>query len=225
MRDVLLFAVFPYVAVAIAAVAGAYRWAALRPSITARSSELLEERSLYWGSPAWHGAILAILAAHLAATALPGAWAALLAAPWRLYVLEVAGLGLGAVAALGIGVLVARRIRLRAVTSRMDVVVLALLVVQAATGLAVGFTLRWGSGWYLHTAAPWLRSLAALDPRIDGMAALPGLVQLHALTAFALLAVLPLSRLVHAVSLPVSYLWRPPQLVLWRRAPTEEGRP
>jgi nitrate reductase gamma subunit len=51
------------------------------------------------------------------------------------------------------------------------------------------------------------------------MAVLPAVVKLHAVNAFVLIGLLPLSRLVHATSIPLSYLWRPPQVVLWRRAP------
>jgi nitrate reductase gamma subunit len=95
--------------------------------------------------------------------------------------------------------------------------VLALLVAQVATGVWVALNLRWGSVWYLHTAVPWLRSLARLDPQVEYAALLPAVVKVHALCSFALLAVAPFSRLVHALAVPVSYLWRPYQLVIWNR--------
>ncbi len=225
MSDLFLFGVVPYLAVALAAGGTAYRYRALRSTVTARSSQLLEGRLLYWGSVPWHYAILAILVAHLLAAVFPGTWARLLGSPSRLFALEVTGLALGAVALLGLTALVVRRLFLRSTTGAMDWVVLLLLLLQAATGLYVAFAMRWGSAWYLHTAAPWLASLARLSPRIDAMAALPGVVKVHAVNAFVLLALLPLSRLVHATVVPVSYLWRPPQLVIWRRGPArnEEG--
>jgi nitrate reductase gamma subunit len=82
----------------------------------------------------------------------------------------------------------------------------------------VAFALRWGSVWYLHTAAPWLASLARLAPDVTRMAVLPWVVKVHALNAFLLLALVPLTRLIHATRIPLSYLWRPPQRVVWRRA-------
>jgi nitrate reductase gamma subunit len=87
----------------------------------------------------------------------------------------------------------------------------------------VAFALRWGSVWYLHTAAPWLASLARLSPRIEEVAALPAVVKVHAVNAFVLVALLPLSRLVHVIRIPLPYLWRAPQLVIWRRRTARDG--
>lgn len=219
MTDMFLFGVVPYLAVALAVGGTVYRYRALRSTVTARSSQLLEGRMLFWGSVPWHHAILVILVAHLVAAVLPGTWARLLGSPTRLFVLEVTGLALGILALLGLVVLVVRRLSLVSTTGAMDWVVLLLLLLQTATGLYVAFALRWGSAWYLHTAAPWLGSLARLSPRIDEMAVLPAVVKVHAVNAFVLVALLPLSRLVHATVIPLSYLRRPPQLVIWRRAP------
>jgi nitrate reductase gamma subunit len=222
MSDLFLFGVFPYLAVALAAGGVVYRYRARRSTITARSSQLLEERLLFWGSVPWHPAILAILVAHVGAAVAPGAFGRLLGSPLRLYALEVTGLALGALALFGIVVLLVRRARLAHATSRMDGAVLVLLVVQAGTGLFIAYALRWGSVWYLHTAAPWLASLARLSPEVERMAVLPAVVKVHALNAFVLVALLPLSRLVHATTLPLSYLWRAPQVVIWRRAPAQD---
>lgn len=218
MSDLFLFGVVPYLAVALAVGGTVYRYRALRSTVTARSSQLLEGRLLFWGSVPWHYAILVILLAHVAAAVFPGTWARLLGSPVRLFALEVTGLALGALALLGLLALIARRPSLASTTSTMDWVVLLLLLLQAASGLWVAFTLRWGSAWYLHTAAPWLASLVRFSPRIDTMVVLPGVVKVHAVNAFVLVALLPLSRLVHATVIPLSYLRRPPQLVIWRRA-------
>lgn len=224
MSSLFLFGVFPYLAVLVAVAGVAYRRIALRSTVTTRSSQLLEGSLLHWGSVPWHLAILAILAAHVAATVFPEAWAALLGSAARLYVLEITGIGLAAVAVLGIALLAVRRIVLSRATSVMDWVVLASLALQAGTGLYVAFALRWGGAWYVRTAAPWLASLARLSPQIDRMAALPTVVQLHAANAFLLVALVPLSKLVHVTSLPLAYAWRPPQVVVWRRAAREEIR-
>ena len=219
MSDLFLFGVFPYLAVALAVGGTVYRWRAAKSTVTARSSQLLEGRLLFWGSVPWHPAILAILIAHVAAAAFPRAWGRLLGEPSRLYALEITGLALGALAVLGIAVLLVRRAAFARGARAADLAVLALLLVQAGTGLFVAFALRWGSVWYLHTAAPWLASLARLAPEVGQMAVLPWVVKVHALNAFLLLALVPLTRLVHATRIPLSYLWRPPQRVVWRRAP------
>jgi nitrate reductase gamma subunit len=215
--DTFFLGVFPYVAVAVA-VLGTWARARYRPdTVTARSSQLFEARLQQLGSIAWHTAILAILAAHVAAAVAPGAMGRLLGSPARLYVLEVSGLALGALALAGLLVLAVRRLRLKVRTSALDWLVLGALAAQVVTGLWIAYALRWGSGWYLHTAAPWLASLARLDPELAAMSVLPPIVKVHAVGAFVLLALVPFTRLVHAFVWPVAYLWRAPQLVLWRR--------
>ncbi len=152
----------------------------------------------------------------------PGTWAALIAQPVRLYVLEVTGLGLGLGALIGLVLLTIRRLgndRARVVTSPADWLLLIVLLLQVALGFWVALVYRWGSDWYLHTAVPWLVSLATLRPQTQYVTALPWLVKLHMLGGFLLLAIFPFTRLVHVVVLPLSYLWRPYQVVIWYRRP------
>ncbi|MBI4546155.1 MAG: respiratory nitrate reductase subunit gamma [Gemmatimonadetes bacterium] len=222
MLNVLLFVVFPYVAAVLALVVGIYRYVQDRFSYSSLSSQFLENRALFWGSVPWHYAILIILLAHLLALIAPGAWAALIAAPARLYTLEVSGLALGLVAIAGLGVLILRRLRharIRTVTSALDWVLLAALLGQAALGFWVALLYRWGADWYLYTAAPWLVSLAKLQPKIDYIVMLPWLVKLHFLGGFLIIGLFPFTRLVHVVTVPVTYLWRPYQVVIWNRTP------
>lgn len=220
MTDLFLFGVFPYVAVAVFVVGIGWRFRAAKAGIGTRSSQSLEDRLLFWASVPWHYAILLILAAHLAAVVFPGTWGALLGAPTRLAVLEVTGIALGLWALASCALMLFRRAtnaRLRAVTTKLDWIVIALLLAQVATGVQIALTLRWGSVWYLHTTVPWLHSLATLSPQIEHAVLLPTLVKVHALSAFVLVALVPFSRLVHAVTVPVHYLWRPYQRTIWNR--------
>lgn len=222
MLDVMLFVVFPYVAVVVAVLATAHRYAADRFSFSSQSSQFLENRALFWGSVAWHYGVVVILLAHLAALLFPAWWAALIAEPVRLYVLEVVGLGLGLVALAGLALLIVRRLgspRVRVVTTVMDWVLLAALLGQVALGSWVALVYRWGSDWYLHTAVPWLVSLLVLDPRVQYVTALPWVVKLHMLGGFLIVALFPFTRLVHVVTAPVTYLWRPYQVAIWYRRP------
>jgi nitrate reductase gamma subunit len=163
---------------------------------------------------------LIILLAHFLAFLIPSGWAVLLGRPLRLYILEVTGLALGISTLIAVSLLIFRRItnaRVAAVTTVIDWLVLATLLLQVATGVYIAFTLRWGSVWYLHTATPWLWSLIKLDPQLHYLAALPFVVKLHAFNAFLILALFPFSRLVHVVSVPLTYLARPYQVVIWYR--------
>jgi nitrate reductase gamma subunit len=220
MIDLILFGVFPYVAVALAVAVGIYRYAIDRYSWSSQSSQFLESRALFWGSVPWHYGILTILLAHLLALLFPSGWGTLLGRPARLYFLEVSGLALGIITVIAVALLLVRRAldaRVAVVTSRIDWLLLALLLAQVATGVYIAFTLRWGGVWYLHTATPWLRSLVVFQPELQYIAVLPGVVKLHAFNAFLLVAVFPFSRLVHVVSIPLSYLARPYQVVVWYR--------
>lgn len=218
MADMILFGVFPYVAVALAVAVGCYRYFVDRYSWSSHSSQFLENRTLFWGSVPWHYAILIILLAHFLAFLVPSGWGALLGRPLRLYFLEVTGMALGLSTLIAVILLIVRRAtndRLLSVTSVVDWLVLAALALQVATGVYIAFTLRWGSVWYLHTATPWLWSLVKLDPQVQYLAALPMVVKLHAVNAFVLIALFPFSRLVHVVSIPLSYFARPYQVVIW----------
>lgn len=220
MTDMILFGVFPYVAVALMLGVGIYRYCVDRYSWSSQSSQFLESRALFWGSVPWHYAILIILLAHFLAFLVPSAWGVVLGNPLRLYLLEATGLALGISTLIAVLLLIVRRIgnpRVSAVTTVIDWCVFATLLLQVATGVYIAFTLRWGSVWYLHTAAPWLWSLLKLDPQIQYLAALPTVVKLHAFNAFLIIAIFPFSRLVHVVSVPLSYLSRPYQVVIWYR--------
>ncbi len=220
MTDMILFGVFPYVAVALMIGVGIYRYCVDRYSWSSQSSQFLESRVLFWGSIPWHYAILIILMAHFLAFLVPTSWGVVLGSPLRLYLLEVTGLALGLSTLIAVGLLIFRRItnaRVSAVTTVIDWFVLVALLLQVATGVYIAFTLRWGSVWYLHTATPWLWSLLKLDPQLQYLAALPLVAKVHIFNAFLILALFPFSRLVHVVSVPLTYLGRPYQVVVWYR--------
>jgi len=220
MTDMVLFVAFPYVAVILAVIVGVYRYFSDRFSYSSLSSQFLENRQLFWGSVPWHYGILFILGAHLLAAIFPSAWGALIGSPARLYVLEVTGWALALMTIVGAGLFIVRRLgnpRLMAVTSGVDWLLLLALLVQVVLGFWVAFFYRWGAAWYLHTAVPWLVSLFALSPQPAYVAALPLIPKLHILGGFFIIALFPFTRLVHLVTVPITYLWRPYQVVIWNR--------
>lgn len=220
MFDFFLFAVWPYLAVAVAIAGGLYRYYADRFSFTSLSSQLLESRQLFWGSVPWHYGIVILLIGHLIGWIIPNWVAAFNGAPIRLYILEITAFGLGLFALLGILVLMGRRAsspRALAVTSTMDLVLLLLLLFQVVAGLYTALTVRWGSWWYLSNAVPYLNSLVTLQPKVQYATTMPLIAQLHLLNAFLLVAIFPFSRLAHIFTVPITYLWRPYQQVIWNR--------
>jgi nitrate reductase gamma subunit len=220
MNDFILFAVFPYVAVVLAVAGGVYRYRTDRFSYSSLGSQLLENRSLFWGSVPWHYGIVVVLLAHLIGFLVPGIWATITAKPAVLYTIEMLGFAFGLAALFGLCVLMVRRAsleRIRAVTSVMDWVVLAALLVQVGLGMWVSLVYRWGADWYVDTAVPWLISLVSLNPQIQYVTSLPWAVKLHMFTGFVVIALFAFSRLVHLIMFPFWYLWRPYQLVIRNR--------
>ena len=59
------------------------------------------------------------------------------------------------------------------------------------------------------------------ESALERIEALAGKV--HAFNAFLLVALLPFSRLVHALSVPLGYLARPYQIVIWYRQQNQKG--
>lgn len=220
MSNLFLWAVFPYMAVAIAVIVGLYRYFGDRFSFSSQSSQFLENRLSFWGSTMWHYGIILILIPHTLGFWFPKAWALLIADQTRLYVMEITGLALAVMAILGLAILIIRRLtnaRAQSVTTALDWVLLAALMFQVVMGFWIAFFYRWGSEWYLHTSVPWLASLAVFNPQIQYVTAMPLPVKLHMLNAFVILALFPFTRLVHVVTLPLPYLFRPYQVVIWYR--------
>jgi nitrate reductase gamma subunit len=218
VADLFFYIIFPYIAMALAIVGGFYRYFGDRFSFTSLSSQMLEHRLLFWGSVPWHYGIVPVLLAHLLATIFPGWWGVLLGRPERLTALELVGMALGLLTLVGIVILIVRRLvnaRARAVTSVMDWLLLMLLFLQVALGVHIALTYRWGSLWYLHTAVPWLHSIAIFRPDAAPILPLPLPVSAHLINAFVLILLFPFTRLVHIFTFPARYLVRPWQLIIW----------
>lgn len=220
MLDVILFVVFPYVAVALAVGGTIYRYLTNQFSFTSLSSQFLENDIQFWGSTLWHYGIIPTLLIHLAGFAIPKVMALMHSTPEMLYMAELAGKVMGIMALIGAGALFYRRVassKIRVVTTPADWVVLVLLIFQIVLGLMIAFIYRWGATWYLHTVTPWVASLATFQPAPQYVASLPLIPKLHFLNATLLILLFPFTRLVHMVTFPVDYLWRRFQLVIWTR--------
>lgn len=220
MTDILLFVVFPYVALAIGIVGTIYRYLTNQYSFTSLSSQFLENDLQFWGSTLWHYGILPTTLIHIAGFTIPKVMAMAHGTPELLYLSELAGKILGIMALVGAGILLYRRLtssKIRAITTPVDWVILSLLFAQVFFGLILAFVYRWGAAWFIFTATPWMDSLALFQPAPQFVTALPLAHKVHFLTGFLLFALMPFSRLVHIVTVPVVYLWRNFQLVIWTR--------
>jgi len=214
------FVIFPYIALTLFLAITIYR-SIFRPfTVSSLSSQLLERKQLYWGTIPFHYGIVLILLLHLLALVFPKALLLWNAVPLRLYLLEISGFVLGLWSLAGVIVLLWRRVsvpNIKAVTTPMDLVVLLLVLVSVITGVLIASGYRFGAAWFTGVFTPYLWSLLILQPRPELVAPLPWLIQLHVLNNFILLAIFPFSRLVHILTWPLGYVFRPWQIVVWMR--------
>jgi nitrate reductase gamma subunit len=220
--NTLLFVIFPYVALITAIVVTIYR-SRIRPfSISSLSSQLLERKFLFWGSIPFHWGITIILTMHLIAIFIPQSIVLWNAQPLRLYALEISGLALGLWATVGMIVLMVRRVsvaRIRAVSTPMDYVVVFLVLVSLVTGVIVASYYRWGSYWFTAIFSPYIMGILTFRPNAAPLLPLPFTIKLHVFNFFLLTLAFSFSRLVHIITWPLSYLWRPWQIVIALRRP------
>jgi nitrate reductase gamma subunit len=98
----------------------------------------------------------------------------------------------------------------------MYVVLVAAIVVGLATTL-LGAGIVGEEHEYRESVSPWFRSIFVLQPDIESMSHAHVSFQVHALIGMLLFAMWPFTRLVHAFTAPVGYLFRP--YVVYRSRP------
>lgn len=213
--ETLLWTALPYASFAVFALGTGYRYRYDQLGWTTRSSQLYEGMVLRWGSPLFHIGILLVLGGHVGGLLVPKSWTEAIGVTDATYhdMSVFIGTTAGAIALIGLAILIARR-RLvgpvYAATTRLDKVMYLVLGAVVVFGMVA--TLR-NSGAdphdYRETVSVWFRSLFTLSPDAALMAQVPLRFQLHIVAAFVLLGLWPFTRLVHAFSAPVGYLFRP----------------
>ena len=127
----------------------------------------------------------------------------------------------------GLAILIARRLlnkRVAATTRGWDVAVMLLLALMVLTGMwntSVENLIEGGYN-YRETVSPWFRGLFLLnpDPGLMTEAGIPLSYRIHAVGGWLIILIWPFTRLVHAWSVPVTYLIRRP-IVYRARAPRD----
>ncbi len=214
--DTLLWGIAPYLTVAVLVGGTVWRYRYDKFGWTTRSSELYESRLLRIGSPLFHFGLLVVIVGHVIGLVIPKRLTDAVGVSQQVY--HVQALLLGGVAGfatlIGIAILIYRRRTTGPVfraTTANDKLMYVVLVAAIVVGLAT--TLLGASGGeennYRLTVAPWFRSLFVLRPDITAMSDAGFAFQLHTLIGMALFAIWPFTRLVHAFTVPVGYLFRP----------------
>jgi nitrate reductase gamma subunit len=213
----LAWGVLPYLMLATLVGGTIWRYRYDQFGWTTRSSQLYESRLLRIGSPLFHVGLLFVIAGHVGGLVIPESWTDAAGVSERLY--HATALSLGTIAGIctlgGVAILVYRRRTTGPVfmaTTRNDKLMYAVLVSAIVLGLWTTLV-SIGAGSQAHnyreTVAPWFRSLFVFQPDVDAMAAAPVSFRLHTLVGMALFTIWPFTRLVHAFTAPVHYLFRP----------------
>lgn len=220
--NLLLFVVLPYLALVVFLLGTIIRYRRTPFTYSSLSSQFLENRQHFWGLVPFHYGIVTVLAGHVVAFLLPRQLLLWNAVPARRLALEISALAFGLLALVGLAGAIVRRCtvpKVRAVTTRLDWLVLAMLLLQLASGIEVAVLHPWGSSWFAAAMTPYLWSLALLQPDLGFVALMPLAVKVHVIGAFLLVGITPFTRLVHVLVAPNPYLWRKAQVVRWYRAP------
>jgi nitrate reductase gamma subunit len=220
----LLFGVYPYLAGTVFLVGSLVRFDRDQFTWKAGSSQMLRTRNMMAASNLFHLGILGIFFGHLVGLLTPPAvFHALGVSPSAKQLLAVVAGGVfGLMCLVGLLLLVHRRLtddRVRATSTRMDFLVLALLLTQLSLGLiTLPVSLHHLDGANMLQLMSWARSVVTFDPGV-AVASLEGiswLFKAHLLLGMTVFMVFPFSRLVHIWSAPLGYLGRPYQIVRQR---------
>ncbi|MFB3922657.1 MAG: respiratory nitrate reductase subunit gamma [Terriglobia bacterium] len=216
--DPLLFSVLPYAVFLSFFILTIHRYRAETFTYSSLSSQFLENRTHFWGLAPLHFGLIIVLFGHLVAFLIPRQILLWNSRPLRLYVLEVTALVFGLLAVIGLAGAMVRRFsdpKVLVVTSLLDWIMEALLLLQTVTGVYVAVFHPWGSSWFAAAVAPYLWSLLKFNPDITFIVAMPFVVKLHIVNFYLLIGLFPFTRLVHILVIPNPYLWRKPQVVRW----------
>jgi len=220
----LLFGVYPYLAGTVFLVGSLVRFDRDQFTWKAHSSQILRTRNMRLASNLFHIGILGIFLGHFVGLLTPPVvFHAFGFSDSAKQVLAIVAGGIfGLMCLVGLSMLVHRRLtdpRVRSTSTRMDIFILFLLLVQLCLGLiTIPLSMMHLDGGNMLQLMAWARNVVTFDPG-EALASLSGvgfIFRLHLILGMTVFLVFPFSRLVHIWSVPVGYLRRPYQVVRQR---------
>jgi nitrate reductase gamma subunit len=228
--DILLWVVLPYVTFTVFIVGTFWRYRYDKFGWTTRSSQLYERKLIRIASPLFHIGILAVLVGHIMGLIVPEDWTNAIGLSESAYHFMAVSLGAvaGACTLVGIALLIYRRRSVGpvfAATTDNDKFMYIFLVAAICLGVLatlVGAGVLGGGHNYRADVSPWFRSIFYFDPQPELMAGAPTAFKVHAVAGLMLFMIWPFTRLVHAFSAPLGYIFRP-YVVYRTRGPHDPG--
>jgi nitrate reductase gamma subunit len=198
VKNNLLFAAWPYMALSLLAVGICVRYLLERRQIASVEKEMSDAWGIFGGGAVWRASLLLMALAHFCGMLFPRLILWWNRSPGRLYLLEAGGMIVAIVLLLCWCALLWRHLGRSGrpvITELSDAVFVALLFIVTLSGLLAAVLYRWGSTWSAVIVDPYLASLVRAKPEAVLMVQMPFLIRLHVFSSFAVLAVLPLTRL------------------------------
>lgn len=222
--NTMLFGIYPYIALVVLILGSIMRYDKDPYSWRAGSSQLLRRKQLIWGSVLFHVGVIVIFFGHLIGLLTPiEIFDALGISHGAKQVLAIVAGGVaGVMAIIGATMLVHRRLfdaRVRATSSTSDTFIIILLWFQLLLGLiTIPISMQHLDGHEMVKFMTWAQGIFTFDftaaSHIIGVSII---FKLHLFLGLTILLVFPFTRLVHMLSAPVRYFWRPGYQVVRQR--------
>ena len=224
--DVFLWLIFPYICLTTFVLGHIGRYRYDKFGWTSRSSQMYEDSILRWANPMFHFGILVVFLGHVMGLGIPKSWTDTIGVSEGMYHFMAISVGVvaGVFTIVGLIGLLYRRRFTKAVlgaTTKMDKLMYLMLAIVILAGLVNTGSGVVGHYNYREGVSVWFRSIFYFDPQPALMVDAPFSFQFHALTAIALFALWPFTRLVHVFTAPLSYMFRP--YILYRSRDAHEG--
>lgn len=214
--NTLLYGIYPYIALVVLVVGSIIRYDREPYSWRSGSSQLLRRKQLMWGSVLFHLGVLFIFAGHFVGLLTPiWIWDALGVSHQAKQTLAVVAGGIaGTMGIVGATLLVHRRLfdpRVRAQSSSTDTLIIVLLWVQLFLGLStIPVSIAHIDGHEMLKFMSWAQGIFTFDLSASSYVAdAPIIFKLHLFLGLTILVLFPFTRLVHMLSVPIRYVWRP----------------
>lgn len=218
--NLLMFGVYPYVALAICLIGSWARFDLSQYTWRAGSSQMLDGKGMRVASNLFHVGIIFVLAGHFVGLLTPHAvYHHLISTENKQLLAMVSGGIFGVMCLVGLIMLINRRLnnpRIRASSSTSDIMILFVLLAQLLLGLLTIFaSTQHMDGSVMVMLGEWAQSIVTLQPIKAATAIAPvGIIyKLHVFLGVTLFVLFPFTRLVHIVSAPIWYLGRRYQIV------------
>ena len=229
--DTFLFGIYPYIALTVFFLGSLIRFDRDQYTWKSDSSQLLKLGQLRWGSNLFHVGVLFLFFGHFFGMLTPHFVYEHFLSAGNKQVMAMASGGLaGLLGFIGVTLLLHRRVfepRIRINSKTSDIVLLVLLWLQLALGLAtIPLSAQHLDGSMMLKLAGWAQHIVTLQPgAVELLAEAGWIFKMHMFLGMSIFFIFPFTRLVHVWSGfgAAAYLFRPYQVVRARRLNVPAG--